>query len=595
MSGLRKVFAYILALCIALTSVLCLPVFADITYGVINGTDVNVRTEPNTKSTTTKICKLSNCTVVVNSSVSGEVAESDGGNIWYNITTLDGAYTGYVYGKYLTVQQPTTPTEDFEQSLLKFPESYRGSLRALKAAYPNWTFVADNIPAGFDSVVDLEYQTLHRKQSAASCGTAWRSMQSGAYDWNSGNFSASNGGWCSASREVIARYMDPRNYLDANNIYVFADQSYDVNNQTKDGLRTVVNNTFLANGYGGNADAYLDDIMYAAQQTGVSPYVLAAIIISEQGVNGTSALISGQSGYYNFFNVAASGADTAAVISSGLAHAEEKGWDTRTKSIVGGAATYADGYISKGQNTYYYKDFNLVNDFPNGLWHQWAQNICDQVNQAAYLRKAYTSSGNTSAALTFRIPVFTSIPDSVATCPDQGSGLNNYYLTKLDATGLSPQFSIYNYSYSLSVSGNTTAYISLPDGASLAGDSTYVLAQGSNTVQIYIKSQTGYVGVTPYTINVTASKPCKLFLTTGNTEIIEPDPTPPPASSKGDINNDGAVDIIDAARIRMYILSMRTLTSDEFSRADINGDGAVDIIDAARIRMHILGVRNITD
>ena len=49
--------------------------------------------------------------------------------------------------------------------------------------------------------------------------------------------------------------------------------------------------------------------MDAAAQSGVSPYVLAAMILQEQGTNGGTPLISGNysgySGYYNFFNVEA--------------------------------------------------------------------------------------------------------------------------------------------------------------------------------------------------------------------------------------------------------------------------------------------------
>ena len=46
--------------------------------------------------------------------------------------------------------------------------------------------------------------------------------------------------------------------------------------------------------------------MRAGEQSGVNPYVLASMIMQEQG-KGTSPLISGNyagySGYYNFFNV----------------------------------------------------------------------------------------------------------------------------------------------------------------------------------------------------------------------------------------------------------------------------------------------------
>lgn len=62
-------------------------------------------------------------------------------------------------------------------------------------------------------------------------------------------------------------------------------------------------------GSGGAAPAsgsssYVDIIMNAAVQSGVNPYILASMIIQEQGSQGTGRSISGTvpgyQGYYNF-------------------------------------------------------------------------------------------------------------------------------------------------------------------------------------------------------------------------------------------------------------------------------------------------------
>ena len=49
--------------------------------------------------------------------------------------------------------------------------------------------------------------------------------------------------------------------------------------------------------------------MNAASKSGVNPYVLAAMILQEQGTNGTgkciSGTVAGYQGYYNFFNIEA--------------------------------------------------------------------------------------------------------------------------------------------------------------------------------------------------------------------------------------------------------------------------------------------------
>ena len=86
--------------------------------------------------------------------------------------------------------------------------------------------------------------------------------------------------------------------------------------------------------------------MDAAAQSGVSPYVLAAMILQEQGTNGGTPLISGNysgySGYYNFFNVEAYQSGSMSATQMGLRYASQSGsygrpWNTVEKSILGGA------------------------------------------------------------------------------------------------------------------------------------------------------------------------------------------------------------------------------------------------------------------
>ena len=86
--------------------------------------------------------------------------------------------------------------------------------------------------------------------------------------------------------------------------------------------------------------------MNAAAQSGVNPYVLASMIIQEQGSEGTSPLISGSysgyEGYYNFFNVEAYQSGSMSAIQRGLWYASQSGsygrpWNSVEKSIIGGA------------------------------------------------------------------------------------------------------------------------------------------------------------------------------------------------------------------------------------------------------------------
>ena len=94
---------------------------------------------------------------------------------------------------------------------------------------------------------------------------------------------------------------------------------------------------------------YAQVIFQSGKSRGLSPFNQAARVIQVQGVNGTSAMISGTysgyEGYYNHYNIGASGTTNAEVLKNGLTYAKNKGWNTRTKSLEGGAAFIGNGYI----------------------------------------------------------------------------------------------------------------------------------------------------------------------------------------------------------------------------------------------------------
>lgn len=220
---------------------------------------------------------------------------------------------------------PITDPE-FEKTLDGFPEDYKNLLRTLHSTYPNWKFTAYNVGLTFKEAVEAQYgvssvSNTRKWVEFTYIGNEWRDIR--AYDAATDTWITLENRWTYASREAIEYFMDPRNSLNDEKIFAFAKQSYNAETQTKDALRTIVKSTFLESGYDGNTDAYLDDIMEAARLSGVSPYVLAATIIVEQGTKGESSLISGvysgYEGYYNFFNFGASGQD---VVGSGLTYAK---------------------------------------------------------------------------------------------------------------------------------------------------------------------------------------------------------------------------------------------------------------------------------
>ena len=420
--ALRKALKFLsVFICAALlfASVLMPSAFADSArQGKITGDAVRLRDKATTVNSNTLLYLSYGTIVQINGTVTGNEAVSGGGKTWYNVTV--SGKTGYVYGKYVEeIKQPaSTPVytynADFEKNLLNFPEDYRDALRSIHASYPNWIFVADNVNIGLDAAIELEYCASNmfstRKWVELSYGEVWRDVRADVDNPEH----IREGRWTFASREAIAFFMDPRNALTVTNekssypnVFTFLEQSYNSNLQNAAGLRTVVAGTFLATGYDGKPDAYIDDIMAAASESGVSPYVIASTIITEQGTKGTSGLISGTckgyEGYYNFFNYGAYGGD---VIGNGLKYAKEHGWISRRAAIIGGAKQYGTGYISAGQDTYYYMDFNVKNT--DKLWHQYASALYDQCNKAASMRKACITNAN--AVYTFKIPVYSSMP-----------------------------------------------------------------------------------------------------------------------------------------------------------------------------------------
>ena len=449
------------------------------------------------------------------------------------------------------------------------PEEYASYISALKEIFPNATFEFDYIDEDFSTVVSNETGI---KKVSKSTSSSWKALLSSNYDWDSGQWTYTEGGWTYCSYEVIAYYMDPRNFLNEDYIYMFLQQSYS-SSETLSGVQTILSGTFMYD--------YASYVLSAAQQTGVSAYVLAAIMVSEQGstvTSLTSGTYSGYEGYYNFFNINATGSTTAEVIENGLAYAKSQGWNSVEKSILGGAEFYANSYFDTGQDTYYYMHYNVING-SSSYWHQYATAVWAAYNSTYSISSVYESL--TDAEFTFRIPVYNNMPSSASSKPSQTSGLNNYYFTGMSVSegSLSPSFSMYTNSYTLSVTGDATLTYSIPDTASYTGSSSYSLSQGENTVSLKVRSATGYTRT--YTITVTASKACTLYVEEGEVEE---------ELLYGDANNDGKISALDYIVLRKHILGAETITDSTcLELADANQDGKISALDYVLVRKTILG------
>ena len=579
------------------------------------------------------------------------------GNKWYQIqyTGSDGTVkTGYVSSVYIKIPVSYTTDSDFEAYLNSqgFPESYKEGLRQLHAQYPNWVFRSLKTGLDWNTVIENESLPPRNLVNTGSI-SSWKSVESGAYNWDNSTWTGFDGSnWVAASDGIIRYYMDPRNFLDETYIFQFLSQEYNGSTQTRQGLETLVKDSFLSgttdstgtgggggtsggpgggssygpggsgtskssggsyddsqygpgvqgsktpsggssapssgtggvslegppqasvtprdrvfvsatvslegpgqssSGTGGSqsqgpssgggasnqspsggsspgssapstgspgtspsgggstgTDSYVDIIMRAGEQSGVNPYVLASMIMQEQG-KGTSPLISGNyagySGYYNFFNVEAYQSGSMSAIERGLWYASQSGsygrpWNTVEKSILGGALNYGDNYVKAGQNTFYLKKFNVQGS--NLYKHQYMSNVQAAASEGAKLAQAYTPEVKNSA-LEFIIPVYNNMPDQPCAAPT-GDGSPNNKLSGLGVDGfsLTPTFNkdteVYDLIVDTSVSAVNVQASTADSTATVNGTGTVNLGAGTTDVTVTVTAQNG--STRTYTIHV---------------------------------------------------------------------------------------------
>lgn len=260
--------------------------------------------------------------------------------------------------------------------------------------------ILDSAPA--DAAGKTTYETVTTKVAAKP-----ENLQGEAY-FMEGRWIPKDGtNWFNASSTAVAYYLDPRNFLNDDRIYMFEDLSYQKDYQTKQVVSKVIGGTHLP-ACGFSAQMFVN----AGSAYNISPVFLAARARQETG--GGSAAISGYryngKVVYNPFNIGATSSGNP--VMNGLRYAYNKGWTTQTKALNGGAAFMANGYINAGQNTIYLQKFNVCNGAGKVATHQYMTNIQAPYHEAYTTKRSYQSYGITSETLTFSIPVFNGMPSA---------------------------------------------------------------------------------------------------------------------------------------------------------------------------------------
>ena len=319
--------------------------------------------------------------------------------IAYSLLTL---FNNNVYAISQSISSDYNSLNDAEYPGIK------SMIQNLKNQYPNWNFKILYTDLEWSSVISGEYQghgssPKNLVQKSASYQGEWICPICGDRPYD-------NGTWRCASEQAIAYMMDPRNSLNPSDIFQFEELTNPGCDMAS--LQSMTEGTFLK----GHEQGILD----TANNYNVNAYYIVARIIQEQGANG-SALVSGESGYYNAFNIGASGNTTADIIANGLAYAQKKGWTTLEASISGGISFVADNYIKQGQNTLYLQKFNVTTNSGGPYNHQYQQNIMAAQSEGNTLRRTYADINSTSSSHTFIIPVYKNMPSEPAARPNASS------------------------------------------------------------------------------------------------------------------------------------------------------------------------------
>ena len=335
-------------------------------------------------------------------------------------------YEGYIPFEVLSVSYDADLMEADETQA--FPADYQSALNALHQAHPNWVFKPVYVGDTFSYAVNQQVTTPARALVSTYYNECFRSMLDRDYNWQTNTWKQWEPGWAGASEDTIRYYMDPRNFLNENDIFMFEALTYE-SYQTELVVEAALANEFMSNATVPGANyTYAWLFCWIGEKYNINPVALASRVRQEQG-SGTSAMISGKypgyEGLYNYFNIQATGSTRDQIIQNGLKEAQKGStfmmpdgttssgaWDTPTKAIIGGALKFANLYILKNQNTLYAQKFDYDGKYNGKYWHQYMTNIMAPYSEGNQVRRSYSKSGQMENSFVFLIPVYDERPSS---------------------------------------------------------------------------------------------------------------------------------------------------------------------------------------
>ena len=291
----------------------------------------------------------------------------------------------------------------------KYP-GYKELIDKLHKEHPNWTFTLFYTKLDWQEVISNEGHKDNAKYPLNLIPDSTEYPDDWDCEIDKGK-TFDNGTWLCASDKAIKYQMDPRNILNDDNIFQFAELKYVEGAQTKEGLNSITEGSFL------EGDSISEALIQAGKNANVDPYFIASRLIQEQGRDGTT--LSRGCEYndtvvYNPFNINAKGNSQEEIIQNASQYAYEQGWGTLEKALIGGVEFIKEGYINVGQNTLYLQKFDIVDQDGELYVNQYMQNLLAPQSEARNMREIYETSNTVDSAMNFIIPLYENMPEEVS-------------------------------------------------------------------------------------------------------------------------------------------------------------------------------------
>ncbi len=445
----------------------------------------------------------------------------------------------------------------FLVALEKFPKSYRDKLMVLHSMFPKWIFTPFDTGLIWNDVINAQDPKYPRTVSLIEKYVK--------PEYKKDDIIRDSSSFVIASRAAVEYYVDPRNFLQENNIFMFEQLSYNPDIHSLEGIEKIFSSYPVLK-------EKAEMFYIAGQQSGVSPYHLASRSKQEVTTRNPEVLSPIASGkfilkfcpagsstitedmrYYNLFNFYNIGTGQNTNITllhiRGLDFAKgylvdgnfrfntdyktndvllpmfeedestersaegklkyDLPWDTEQKAITGGAKFLAKDYISQGQDTLYLQKFD-VDKGENGLfWHQYMQNIQAPFYESSATFRTYFQMDDLNNNFSFRIPIYLDMPDNSIPLPEETGRLNSLAVSGYPMVPSFDPFVTSGYSVVVPDEAETVDIkaLGLDSRSIITGSGKINLLSGENKVDIVCTPPNG-TAIT-YTLTITRNLPEK--------------------------------------------------------------------------------------